>query len=116
MAANIPNLDPTVSESVSQPEDLAMIPKTSTSSQSINDSKLNGSSCEQAEVYQLEGSGTATKVAMDPKTRISCLLKDKEREWTAVVKRQGPLRLLDLPMDVLKEIVKEVGFPLSLYI
>lgn len=37
------------------------------------------------------------------------LLKGKEREWAAVVeKKNGPLRLLDLPMDVLKEIVKEV--------
>lgn len=44
----------------------------------------------------------------DAKTKISNLLKDKEREWTAVAERKGPLRLLDLPMDVLKEIVKEV--------
>lgn len=41
--------------------------------------------------------------------RLVKLLKGKEREWAAVVeKKNGPLRLLDLPMDVLKEIVKEV--------
>jgi hypothetical protein len=53
------------------------------------------------------------KSTIDPRAKISSLLKDKEREWTAVVEnRKGPLRLLDLPMDVLKEIVKEVTAPL----
>lgn len=51
------------------------------------------------------------KAGLDAKTKISNFLKDKEQEWTAVVeKRNGPLRLLDLPMDVLKEIVKEVAY------
>jgi hypothetical protein len=54
------------------------------------------------------------KTTIDPRAKISSLLKDKEKEWTAVVEnRKGPLRLLDLPMDVLKEIVKEVKAPLS---
>lgn len=43
--------------------------------------------------------------------KLSKLLKGKEEEWTAVAQRKGPLRLLDLPMDVLKEIVKEVSGP-----
>jgi hypothetical protein len=112
MASNLPNPDPTASESVSQPEELITIPKTSMSSSlSINESKENGSSFGQPEIYQLDGFGMTSKVAMDPRGRISSLLKDKEQEWTAVVEKQGPLRLLDLPMDVLKEIVKEVGFP-----
>jgi hypothetical protein len=52
------------------------------------------------------------KTTIDPRAKISSLLKDKEKEWTAVVEnRRGPLRLLDLPMDVLKEIVKEVRTP-----
>jgi hypothetical protein len=110
MAASLPNLDATTSEIMSQPEDLVTIPKTSTSSQSINDSMANGGSYEQAETSPLESSGTTTKVVMDPRRRISNLLKDKEKEWTAVAEKKGPLRLLDLPMDVLKEIVKEVGF------
>lgn len=51
----------------------------------------------------------ARRTGIDAKTRISNLLKDKEQEWTAVVEKKGPLQLLDLPMDVLKEIVKEVS-------
>lgn len=48
------------------------------------------------------------RTGFDAKTKISNLLKDKEKEWTTVAEKKGPLRLLDLPMDVLKEIVKEV--------
>lgn len=59
-----------------------------------------------AESAAVESSG---KGVVDAKTKISSLLKDKEKEWTAVVEKKGPLRLLDLPMDVLKEIVKEVS-------
>jgi hypothetical protein len=40
--------------------------------------------------------------------KMAKLLGVKEDEWTAVAKRKGPLRFLDLPMDILKEIVKEV--------
>ena len=39
---------------------------------------------------------------------LSKFLKGKEKEWDAVSKRQGPLRLLDLPLDVLHLVVKEV--------
>ena len=47
--------------------------------------------------------------AMKTGAGLARLLKGKEREWAAVVaNKKGPLRLLDLPMDVLKEIVKEV--------
>lgn len=36
--------------------------------------------------------------------------KSRNHEWPAATKgRTGPLRLLDLPLDVLKEIIKEVG-------
>jgi hypothetical protein len=41
--------------------------------------------------------------------KLSKLLKGKEEEWAAVAQRKGPLRLLDLPMDILKEIVKEAS-------
>ncbi|KAI9835000.1 MAG: hypothetical protein M1819_002723 [Sarea resinae] len=40
--------------------------------------------------------------------KISELLKGKEEEWTAIVDKKRPLQLLDLPVDILKEIVKEV--------
>ena len=32
----------------------------------------------------------------------------KEKAWAAIVHKKGPLQLLDLPMDVLKDIIKEV--------
>lgn len=56
------------------------------------------------------------RYTIDPRSSISNLLKDKEREWAAVVQKNGPLQLLDLPMDILKEIVKEVlnYYPLTL--
>ncbi|KAL9113965.1 MAG: hypothetical protein Q9227_002099 [Pyrenula ochraceoflavens] len=42
---------------------------------------------------------------------LSKLLQNKEQEWAAVAQKReekGPLQLLDLPVDVLKEIVREV--------
>ncbi|KAI9810824.1 MAG: hypothetical protein M1827_006031 [Pycnora praestabilis] len=44
----------------------------------------------------------------DPPSPISKFLKGKEKEWNAVAEKKGPLQLLDLPVDVLKEIIKEV--------
>lgn len=35
-------------------------------------------------------------------------LHDKAKEWSAVVEKNGPLRLLDLPVDILKEIVNHI--------
>jgi hypothetical protein len=40
--------------------------------------------------------------------------KKRTPEWPSVPRRQGPLKLLDLPVDVLKEIVSEVSGALSL--
>jgi hypothetical protein len=39
---------------------------------------------------------------------LSRLLKGKEREWHAISSKTGPLHLLDLPVDILRLIVKEV--------
>ena len=39
---------------------------------------------------------------------VSKTLKKRACEWPSAPRRQGPLKLLDLPVDVLKEIVKEV--------
>ena len=36
------------------------------------------------------------------------LLKGKEKDWAPMAQRERPLQLLDLPMDVLKDIMKEV--------
>jgi hypothetical protein len=39
---------------------------------------------------------------------MSKFLGEKEDEWAAV-SRNGPLSLLDLPVDVLKQIIREVS-------
>jgi hypothetical protein len=35
-------------------------------------------------------------------------LKGKEKEWTVVAEKKRPLQLLDLPVDILKEIIDKV--------
>jgi hypothetical protein len=35
-------------------------------------------------------------------------LKGKEKEWIAVAEKKRPLQLLDLPVDILKEIIEKV--------
>jgi hypothetical protein len=44
----------------------------------------------------------------DTKRVMSTLLGEKEAEWAAVAK-SAPLNLLDLPVDVLKVIIREVS-------
>lgn len=47
-----------------------------------------------------------------PHEVLARLLEQKAQEWTAVVEmkeRKGPLQLLDLPIDVLKEIIHQVS-------
>ena len=39
---------------------------------------------------------------------IARLLHGKEKEWLAIAEKSGPLRLLDLPVDILKEIVNHI--------
>jgi len=47
--------------------------------------------------------------------KITKLLKGKEREWTAVAEKKGPLRLLDLPVDILQEIITHVSVQYSIH-
>jgi hypothetical protein len=118
MTTSLPSPDLSLSDTASQPdEQLATVPKTSAASQQSNEMKsgladdIGGSQNGAPESGEHD---KTRKTAIDPRAKISSLLKDKEKEWTAVVEnRKGPLRLLDLPMDVLKEIVKEVEAPLS---
>ncbi|KAF1987637.1 hypothetical protein K402DRAFT_462525 [Aulographum hederae CBS 113979] len=42
------------------------------------------------------------------KTGVARLLKGKEKEWAAVTNKQGPLRFLDLPVDILREIISHL--------
>ena len=112
MTTSIASPDLAFSDTASQPDDQTIsIPKTSAATQPLNDLK----SPQPGAGHQMASSGSATppektqKAGVDVRTKISNLLKDKEQEWTAVAKKQGPLQLLDLPLDVLKEIVKEVS-------
>lgn len=47
------------------------------------------------------------------KSELSRILREKEEMLASVAekRRKGPLQLLDLPMDVLKDIIKEVWLP-----
>jgi hypothetical protein len=107
--------DPHLDDNTSQFDDQSSTyPRTSAATQPSDSQMIAepGAACGMA--TPTSSSGKADKAGIDARTKISNLLKDKAREWTAVVeKRNGPLRLLDLPMDVLKEIVKEVGSPSS---
>lgn len=40
--------------------------------------------------------------------KMSMPLKDKDKEMAAPVRKNGPLQLLDLPLDILKDVFKEV--------
>ena len=51
---------------------------------------------------------SATSRAYQTSQTVAKLLKGEEKEWTAVAEKKGPLHLLDLPVVILKEIVKEV--------
>lgn len=52
--------------------------------------------------------GQDDSVAAKPRAKLLNLLKGKEKEWAAARSKDGPLELLDLPLDVLKCIIKEV--------
>jgi len=56
---------------------------------------------------QVQESGDKVE-ATSPKQAIKRLLKGKEKEWSAVAEKKGPLRLLDLPVDILREIINQV--------
>lgn len=45
---------------------------------------------------------------MSEKTALLRSLKGKEKEWTAVAEKKRPLQLLDMPVDILKEIIEKV--------
>ncbi|QSZ28831.1 hypothetical protein DSL72_003336 [Monilinia vaccinii-corymbosi] len=110
MIAHLAPPDPQLDDIVSQSDELSSsCPKTSTAAQLSENSMLPGLTSGSAMATPPSAFEKVEQAGIDARTKISNLLKDKEQEWTAVAeKRNGPLRLLDLPMDVLKEIVKEV--------
>jgi hypothetical protein len=113
MSSSLPSNDPSITSPPSQPDDRsAPAPKTSSalttgSSNSASSTSTNATTeaVVEPEKCEIDGSGIVRK-------KMAKLLEGKEQEWTAVVEKQkaGPLQLLDLPMDILKEIVKEVRF------
>ncbi|KUJ22578.1 uncharacterized protein LY89DRAFT_574788 [Mollisia scopiformis] len=113
MTTSVPSPELAFSDTASQPDEHQVsIPKTSAASQPTNSMKSTDLS-DDSDGFQMGTpasvmSDIVRKNVIDPRTKISSLLKDKEQEWASVVEKKGPLRLLDLPMDVLKEIVKEV--------
>jgi len=113
MTTGITSPDLAFSDTASQSDDqLISIPKTSAAAQPSNGLKpSDGGPGHQMASDSANPSEKTQKPGVDVRTKISSLLKDKEEEWTAVVKKQGPLQLLDLPLDVLKDIVKEVSSP-----
>lgn len=58
----------------------------------------------------VDGSPSTSVSSRDQnRTTVSKYLKGKEREWNKVSDRKGPLTLLELPVDILRLIVKEVS-------
>jgi hypothetical protein len=45
---------------------------------------------------------------LSEKTALLLSLKGKEKEWIAVAEKKRPLQLLDMPVDILKEIIEKV--------
>ena len=89
-------------------EHFIAIPKTSAAPQPLND--LKSSACYHTPVMATQDiveSKDMEHPLVDARSSISNLLKDKEQEWASLAEKTGPLQLLDLPMDILKEIVKE---------
>lgn len=43
------------------------------------------------------------------KPAVAKSLKGKEKEWTVVAEKKRPLQLLDMPVDILKDIIEKVG-------
>lgn len=57
------------------------------------------------------GQASAEPMATDaqrPKEALTKLLNGKEKEWTAIAEKKGPIQLLDLPVDILKAIIDHV--------
>jgi hypothetical protein len=50
-----------------------------------------------------------TSPTLSEKTALLRSLKGKEKEWIAVAEKKRPLQLLDMPVDILKEIIEKVS-------
>ena len=78
---------------------------TTTANDLQHDEALGGKySCQETKNAQ-QSTGSSK---MEPKAVLAKWLDNKEKGWRDIAKKQRPLQLLDLPMDVLKDIVTEV--------
>jgi len=110
MTSSQPNSGSNLGENLSQIED-GPVSSTKTagltsSSNGLHSTPAGGQASTMLDPLTSEG-GLRPEVGIVRK-KFSKFLKGREEEWTAVAQKKGPLQLLDLPMDVLKEIVKEV--------
>lgn len=105
MTTNAPfSITPPIEDPTSvEPEQDAM---GTTASTTLNDSLPDRSRDSEKEVGEGSASGESGHVSASEK--ISKLLNGKDKEWAAVAEKKGPLQLLDLPLDILKEIMKQV--------
>lgn len=115
MTSSLPTSELNLGESVAYTED-GPLAATKSASLSLSSNGLlptaaGGHATTMLDPVAGEGSGRGDGIV---RKKFSKLLKGKEEEWAAVTRKKGPLKLLDLPMDILKEIVKEVCLCCSL--
>lgn len=75
----------------------------------LSSAKLSASALDHASAPG--GQASAEPMAADaqrPKEALTKLLNGKEKEWTAIAEKKGPIQLLDLPVDILKAIIDHV--------
>jgi hypothetical protein len=110
MTSSLPSSGSNLGENLSQTEDGPVLSTKAagltSSSNGLHSTPAGGQASTMLDPLTSEG-GPRPEVGIVRK-KLSKLLKGKEDEWTAVAQKKGPLQLLDLPMDILKEIVKEV--------
>jgi hypothetical protein len=109
MTSSLPSSELNPGESVTYTEDghvaVAKTASLSLSSNGLLPTAAGGHATTMLDPAAGESSGRGDGIV---RKKLSKLLKGKEEEWAAVARKKGPLKLLDLPMDILKEIVKEV--------
>lgn len=109
MTGTILGLDSDIGSPVSHPEDKpSSTLKQAALTTSSNDLSPSAADGPIATMLDAANSNGVARGDLAIRRKLSKLLKGKEEEWTAVAQKKGPLQLLDLPIDVLKEIVKEV--------
>lgn len=71
-------------------------------------SSEHGQEPDQASASDSSPKSDGSKNQQKPEQTMSKLLGEKKSEWQAVKRKEGPLHLLDLPVDILNLVIKEV--------